>query len=247
VSGHIGHAKASKLNGHIVSVFRHPVDRFISVYYFWRYLFNTNIEVREATIIASKYSLDQFVRIRDVFALSEELCNRMTYQVAHGFNSRDRQWLRTEGKTDEDIYRMAADNVSRFAVVGIQEDLVDFETKIRRHFGLDISIGAVNQNDERLPTHEISFAAKSRILEWVYMDMELYDHVVRLCRERADRAPAEPPPKSSAAAGLRCPLAGGTPRHPSRIDDGIGRRTGQSWHGGGGYFGVPFKSACRRL
>jgi hypothetical protein len=192
-SGHIGHRTASKLDGHIVSVFRHPIDRFISVYYFWRHLFNAKIEVRQATIIASKYSLDQFVRIRDVFALSEELCNRMTYQTAYGFNSRDRQWLRTEGNTDEDIYRMAADNVSRFAVVGIQEDLVDFETKIRRRFGLDISIGAVNQNEDRLAAHEISFATKSRILEWVYMDMELYDHVLRLCRERADRAAAEPP------------------------------------------------------
>jgi hypothetical protein len=136
-SGHIGYETAAKLGGSIVSVFRHPVDRFISVYYFWRQLHDSGIEVRQATIIASKYSLDQFARIRDVYALTEELCNRMTYQTAFGASPSHRELLRIRGRTDEDIYQMARHNVGTFSVVGVQENMADFETKIERRYGVD--------------------------------------------------------------------------------------------------------------
>ncbi len=52
-SGHIGYDTAHKIGGDIISIFRNPIDRFVSVYYFWRYLHEANIEVRQATIIAS--------------------------------------------------------------------------------------------------------------------------------------------------------------------------------------------------
>ena len=199
-SGHIGYDTARKIGGEIISVFRHPVDRFISVYYFWRYLHNANIEVREATVIASKYSLEEFAKIRDVMALSEELDNRMTFQTAFGSGSRHRQRLRTEGKTDEAIFTMAARNVETFPVIGIQENLQEFETNIRKRYGVDLSIGSINQTEKRLPIEDISFSTKSRILEWVYMDLELYQHVLQLCRERM----GAPPPRH---AGLTQPVA----------------------------------------
>jgi hypothetical protein len=212
-SGHIGYETASKLGGSIVSVFRHPVDRFISVYYFWRYLHDAGIEVRQATIIANKYSLDQFARIKDVYALTEELCNRMTYQTAFGASARHRELLRTQGRTDEDIFQMARRNVDTFSVIGVQENMQDFETKIERRYGVDITLGSINQNEQRIPIQDISFGTKSRILEWVYMDMELYDHVLQLCRERAEPVPQEQAPTPAPVAA---PIAAPVRKAPQR-------------------------------
>ncbi len=191
-SGHIGFNTASRIGGDIVSVFRNPLDRFVSVYYYWRYLHNAGIEVRQATIMASKYSLDDFVRIRDVFPLIEELFNRMTFQCAHGTAAHHRDQLRSQGLTDEDIYRLAAGNIETFAVIGVQEDIPGFELAIRRRFGLDIALGEVNRTADRRMVDDLSFATRSKILDWVYMDMELYDHVRRLCRDHAEAAQDTP-------------------------------------------------------
>jgi hypothetical protein len=187
-SGHIGYDTAHKIGGDIISVFRHPVERFISVYYFWKHLYNTNTEVRLATIIASKYSIDDFVRITDIPAIIEELHNRMTLQVAYGTSMRQREFLRTEGKTDEDIYKMAVENLGTFSEIGIQEDLAQFENNIRVRYGLDITIGSINRNQHRFASSDISFNTRSRILDWLYMDMELYQLVLRLHRARAQVA-----------------------------------------------------------
>jgi hypothetical protein len=184
-SGHIGYDTARKIGGDIFTVFRHPVERFISVYYFWKHLYNTNQEVRQATIIASKYSLEDFVRITDISAITDELYNRMTFQVAYGASMMHREHLRTEGKTDEEIFGMAVENLGTFAEIGIQEDLKEFEMNIRARYGLDITIGSLNQNEDRIPTKDISFNTKARILDWLYMDMELYEHVLKLRRARA--------------------------------------------------------------
>jgi len=212
-SGHIGYETAAKLDGSIVSVFRHPVDRFVSVYYFWRYLHDSGIEVRQATIIANKYSLDQFARIKDVYALTEELCNRMTYQTAFGTSARHREMLRTQGRTDEDIFQMAKRNVETFSIVGVQENMADFEAKIERRYGVDITLGSINQNEQRIPIQDISFGTKTRILEWVYMDMELYDHVLQICRERAD-PPAHVTAPAPTARPAPPPAAAPTPKAP---------------------------------
>jgi len=193
-SGHIGFNTASRIGGQMVSVFRHPVDRFISVYYYWKHLHDTGAEVRQATILANKYSLEQFARIRDVFALTEELNNRMTLQVAYGTSEHHRELLRTRGLTDEDIYQMAVENIGAFAVIGTQENMVDFGRTIKNRFDVDISLDVFNQNDERISRDDVSFSTKSRILEWVYMDMELYDHVLHLCRDREDAARTAPAP-----------------------------------------------------
>jgi hypothetical protein len=113
----------------------------------------------------------------------------MTYQTAYGASARHRERLRTEGRTDEEIFQAARRNIDTFSVVGVQENMVDFVTKMERRFDVDLMLGSINQNEQRAPVEDISFGTKSRILEWVYMDMELYDHILQLCQERAEPAP----------------------------------------------------------
>jgi hypothetical protein len=223
-SGHIGFNTASRIGGRMVSVFRHPVDRFISVYYYWKHLHDTGAEVRQATILANKYSLEQFARIRDVFALTEELNNRMTLQVAYGTSEHHRELVRTRGLTDEDIYQMAIENVAAFAVIGTQDNMADFGSRIKTRFNLDIPIDILNQNEERVSREDVSFGTKSRILEWVYMDMELYDHVQNLCRERDDAARTAATPvlvSLTAPATPPAPPPHATPAEASAADGAV--------------------------
>ena len=96
-SGHIGFNTAERLKGDIVTVFRHPVDRFLSVYYFWRHLYDKGIEKTKNTELAYKFKLEDFVRIKDDPGLLEEFYNRCTLQIAYGSSINQRIEMRSKG------------------------------------------------------------------------------------------------------------------------------------------------------
>ncbi len=177
-SGHIGFKTASQIGGDIITVFRNPVDRFISVYYFWRQLYASGVEQSRNTTMATKYDLDQFVLIKDEPFLVEEFHNRVTWQMAHGGSLPHRLELRDQGKTEDEIYRAAVDNVATFAVVGVQERMEDFAAKLKRKFAIDLRIGRENVTQNKAEKLNIGIQTLRRIQDWVYMDLELYQHVL---------------------------------------------------------------------
>jgi hypothetical protein len=91
-SGHYGFKTASRLEGDIITVLRHPVERFVSVYYFWRALFDKKVDVGHKTKLTKLYSLEDFVCLQDEWLLMEEFFNRMTWQVAHGSATEHWRW-----------------------------------------------------------------------------------------------------------------------------------------------------------
>jgi hypothetical protein len=175
-SGHFGFKTAAQLGGEIITVLRSPVDRFVSVYYFWRQLSETGAEKSQKTMLAGKYSLDEFVKIKDEPFLLEAFYNTMTWQIAHGTSLALRRELREAGKTDDDVFQLALANLSTFSLVGVQERLALFESAVARQFSVVLRIKKENVTGARPAVKDISIATIRAIHDWSFMDLELYQH-----------------------------------------------------------------------
>jgi hypothetical protein len=179
-SGHIGFTTASKLEADIVTVLRNPVDRYISVYYFWRQLFEAGEERTFNTELAHKYSLDEFVQIRDQPNLLEEFENRSTYQIAFGSSLLQRRKLRQESLSSDDIFKLAIGNIHRCKAVGIQEDMSRFVGTILKQYGVSLTVEKINVTKARATINDVSIRTRRIIQDWVYMDIELYQEALRM-------------------------------------------------------------------
>ena len=184
-SGHFGFKTAARLGGQIITVLRNPVDRFVSVYYFWRQLSESGAEKNQKTMLASKYSLQEFVKIKDEPTLLEAFYNTMTWQIAHGTSLVLRRELRDMGKTDEDVFQLALTNLSGFSLVGVQERLGLFENAMERQFSVPLRIRRENVTEARPAVKDIGIATIREIQNWSFMDLELYQHAYKQFAESA--------------------------------------------------------------
>jgi hypothetical protein len=137
--------------------------------------------------LAAKYDLDQFVLIVDEPFLLEEFHNRATWQVAYGSSLKHRIELRSQGKSEDEIFRTALDNIETFAVVGTQERMGDFSAKLKQTFGVGLQIGRINVTENKAEKRDLRMQTLRRIQDWVYMDLELYQRVL----EMLSREPGE--------------------------------------------------------
>jgi hypothetical protein len=179
-SGHFGFDTAIAIGGDLVTVLRNPVDRFLSVYYFWRQLHASGAEVSPKTICAAKYTLEEFVRIYDEPFLVEEFFNRATWQIAYGSSIEHRREFRKLGKTEQDVFNAAKENLERFAVLGVQENLPAFLAEFGTRFGIALDIRKTNVTKHRKKTADISVGTLKKIHDWVYLDIELYSCLVAM-------------------------------------------------------------------
>ena len=91
-----------------------------------------------------------------------------------------RREFRELGRTEEEIYRAALDNVQKFAVVGVQEDIPRFASKIKDRYGIDLNVQRINVTQSRSETFDIKIRTVRKIQEWVPMDIELFEFVRRI-------------------------------------------------------------------
>ena len=179
-SGHFGFETAKRLRGDVITVLRHPIDRFISVYYFWRSLYAAGTERSANTELAARFELRDFVRLWDQPGLVEEFYNRCTFQVVYGSSLGQRRQLRLQGRTDDDIFKMAVENLRSCKVVGIQENLGGFVNKIARTFAVKLDVRSVNVTKDRPDMDSVSVDVRKVIQDWVYMDIELYQEALKI-------------------------------------------------------------------
>lgn len=185
-SGHIGFDQADRIGGRLITVLRDPIERFLSVYYFWRHLYQTGAERHRKTALAMNYSIDEFVLMRDEPVMNEELFNAMTWQLATGAQQDHRQEWRDAGRTEEELFATALHNAQRFDVLGIQDDPVALAASLYRLLGMAVHLDVVNAT--RPPegsSSSLRLQTLQRIHEWVYLDIELYRRVRNMVRERS--------------------------------------------------------------
>jgi hypothetical protein len=179
-SGHFGFKTAAKLDGKIITVVRNPLDRFVSLYYFLRQQFDQGREKGQRATLASRYSLSEFVKIRDEPSLLEPFYNTMTWQIACGAPLAQRRELRLVGKTDDDILQLALANLATFSLVGVQEKLELFADALAKKFSVELKIKKVNVTTARPDAKDIGAATTNAIRDWTFMDHALYEHADKL-------------------------------------------------------------------
>jgi hypothetical protein len=179
-SGHYGFKTAAKLDGQIITVVRNPIDRFVSLYYFLRQQFDQGREKGQRATLASRYSLSEFVKIRDEPSLLEPFYNTMTWQIACGVPLAQRRELRLMGKTDDDILQLALANLATFSLVGVQERLELFADSLAKKFSVALKIKKVNVTADRPASKDIGAATIDAIRDWTFMDHQLYERADKL-------------------------------------------------------------------
>ena len=185
VSGHISYEDAIRFGGQIgtdqvVTVLRHPVDRFVSIYYFWRELYEKGIEKTRKTTTAHQMSLLDFAQAMDEPELCSELYNRMSWQLHSSYRLMRRfEMRRDHGLTLEGLAEQVMANLRSFAVVGFQDHYGDFVAALNDRFNLDIENRKINVTQRRSSVEDLSHAELSAILPWVSVDMEVYAAALR--------------------------------------------------------------------
>ena len=191
ISGHFGWAVLQPMGGRIVTILRDPVERFVSSYYYWRDMYRNGGDTSHRSSLTDKYSLDDFATIKDDHSLVAQLFNRMTWQVAYSGIPAKRQELRARGVTDTQLLGMAVENLRACAAVGLQERMDDFVVEFSQRLGLTLTIERENVTGGRPERTELAAGTRRRILEWVYLDMELYQAACALVAARARGYAAE--------------------------------------------------------
>jgi hypothetical protein len=176
ISGHISYDDAIVFASDIVTVLRHPVDRFVSIYFFWRTLYARGIETTRKAAMAHHLSLLEFARAMDEPELCSELFNRMAWQL----HSNYRLLKRFEQRSAQGVVTLdalvegAMANLGTFAVVGFQDRYGDFVDRVNDRFGLKIENRKVNVTEARSAMDDLSHAELDAILPWLRADMEIY-------------------------------------------------------------------------
>lgn len=170
--GHIGYELASTLEANIVCVLRDPIDRFLSVYYYWQQLYQDQQVQRSGVKAAAILSLDEFVERFDEIALIEELYNRMTWQVACDYRWEFRRDY-LEFKSEE-ILQRALQNLNDCAVVGRLENMPRFAKDVYDRLGVKLDIDHINVTRKKTSKKSIPLSTRRKIMDWVHWDLELY-------------------------------------------------------------------------
>ena len=189
-TGHIGYDVASKLGPPVVCLLRDPIDRFISVYYYWRQLYEKENRRDWGVRTAYALSLDEFVERFDEVALIEEFFNRITWQFAHSFHMSARR-ARID-VTRAELLKRAQDNMAKCAVVGRQEDMPRFVADCRERLGITLNVGRYNVTSRRADYDSVPLSVRRRIATWVELDLELYWSLTNRHTEPASQPLAEP-------------------------------------------------------
>jgi hypothetical protein len=184
ISGHCGWQVLQPYGGHLVTVLRDPVDRFVSSYFFWRDMYRSGKDRSHRAVLTDVYPLDEFVKIKDEQSLIQGLLNAMTWQLAYSPVLPKRQAQRARGITEAELIATAIAHLGECAVVGLQEHMGDFASHFEQRLGLKLDIERVNVTEGRPGGLELSAATRRRILEWVYLDMELYQAACALVAAR---------------------------------------------------------------
>lgn len=171
---HITFETAMTLDAELVTVLRNPFDRIASLYSYWH-------EVENGPEIVRSMSFDEFLE-NSVPRLGQDLDNAQTWQLAFGHTTVERR-AHADLSGDE-LLAMAVANLSKFAVIGIYEELPTLARSLKERFGIgNLAVNKpLNSTSTRLPVSSLTMDQRRRIYERNDIDLALYDHVVGLVR-----------------------------------------------------------------
>ena len=168
IAGHIGFSVAETFDAPIVTVLREPVDRVISLYYYWR-------SHNAGPKILQDMTLEEFVE-SDHPGINTSVDNAQTWQIAHGLVPREQRQLRlSEGA----LLGRAIRNIGKCAVVDITERLGEFSVRLSTILEMRLpQLERVNTTPRRPPTKDVTAEVRTKIESRTKLDRLLYQYVV---------------------------------------------------------------------
>jgi len=142
-----------------ITTFRHPVDRWISHYLYNKHRRKSDPRYDIDTDIETFLSTDRGQGIGEV--------STSYYSGTAHVDGVDR--------TDEEVQRRARENLERFDVVGIVEEMEKFERDFAETFSFEIDVGRRNKSPAPDDEKKVSDEERSMIRDACEADLRLYD------------------------------------------------------------------------
>ena len=169
-------------NYQLITLLRHPVERVISLYRFWRshpqgFINDEAIHsaIRSRVALAKSLSLCEFVFSREKI-IRNSICNSQSRQLSSSliFESFHEQ-------RNEVIFQDVTDSLAQFSVIGLIEFLPPFYMELQQRFGFDVPdeiiVSNVSDKKEQLwSSVEEHRKISEKISELNEIDLMLYEH-----------------------------------------------------------------------
>ena len=171
--GHMGYSHAIRVSGTVVTVLRNPIDRILSLYYYWR---SVDSET-EGPLLAKRHGIEEFLNIQ-ARAIVEDVWNTQSWQIAADHSLETRQRMRHLG--EDDLFALAKKNIQSMAYAGVSEYFSQSAADIMRIVGKPgVKTVRTNVTPNRVPADEISISLRRKISSRCEVDCALYDYVLK--------------------------------------------------------------------
>lgn len=184
--GHLGWSQAVELGGRRLTFLRNPTDRYVSLYYYWRWLDRSapdhrlpaGDERREPGLdLAKKHSFEEFVELDNRHVLVDTY-NTQVWQLAFdpGPGRRD-----NAGMSEDDLLRTAQEHVDQMEFVGIVEDMPRSLAILENTFGWSLprSRPHHNRTPKRPKVEDLPVELRKKIYRRTELDWELYSYALK--------------------------------------------------------------------
>ncbi len=179
LTGHLGYRILERLNEPVkITFLRDPVDRALSMYYFWKYNLNT-----PDTLQQTSRGIESFVR-SSAPAVRMELDNGITWQFFKD-RSIDTREIYKDMPMNE-ILDQAVKNIQTMDYLGFYEFFkADVREMCRKfHWSVPFFLPKENITVKRKTVEEISDTTIDAIRETVYCDIQLYNRIMEMRKEK---------------------------------------------------------------
>jgi hypothetical protein len=177
VSGHFGYDYAKKLVKWRKSFtfLRDPVERILSLYYFYR---TQDPETFPMYRIAHESDLAEFlIRGLEDPLVKSRIWNNQTWQIAHGYAHQDNRGI--EDFSQRELLDLALQHIGNFSFIGLAENFESDAAFVAKILGWQTPENNtwVNANQGRRTTKDLSIEEVSLLDELTILDRKLYRHV----------------------------------------------------------------------
>lgn len=149
-----------------ITLLREPVQKYLSQYFF-------NLQKDNKQHFGIDESLEQFIESEEGVRLGQDMVQKI---------SGSSQVTTANSPERKEHLHQAIQNIEKFNLVGVLEDLKRFETDFNKKFGVPLHIKRKNRNIKK-DTQLISPAIKKKITSLCAPDIALYNHVLKMLGE----------------------------------------------------------------